>query len=83
MIFDGQSSTFFTFLFEKVGIEKVKELVQAINNEDVEARDFIARPDMLGDDYGNIEEEWIGWVQDLKPVPPSFPTGVPQAKAGN
>ncbi len=72
MIFDGQSSTFFTFLLEKVGIEKVRELIRAINNEDVEARDFIARPDMLGDDYGKIEEEWIEWVGKLKPQGESF-----------
>jgi len=71
MIFDGQSSTFFAFLLEKVGIAKVRELIQAVN-KDVEARDFIARPDMLGDDYGKIEEEWIEWVGKLKPQMESF-----------
>ena len=68
MIFDGQSSTFFTFLIEKVGIQKVRELIQAVQ-ENVEGRDFVARSDVLGDDYNKIEEEWIGWVQDLKPQP--------------
>ena len=71
MIFDGQSSTFFTFLLEKVGIEKVKELIQAVQ-EDIVARDFIARSDMLGDDYGKIEQEWIEWVGKLKPQRESF-----------
>ncbi|MBN2320235.1 MAG: hypothetical protein JXR49_14215 [Acidobacteria bacterium] len=71
MIFDGQSSTFFAFLLEKLGIEKVKELIQAVR-EDVEGRDFIARPDMLGDDYAKIEEEWIEWVGNLKPQRESF-----------
>ena len=71
MIFDGQSSTFFAFLLEKVGIEKVRELIQAVQ-EDVEGRDFIAREDMLGDDYGKIEEEWIEWVGKQKPIRESF-----------
>ena len=71
MIFDGQSSTFFAFLLEKVGIEKVRELIKAVQG-DVEGRDFIARADMLGDDYGKIEGEWIEWVGNLKPQRESF-----------
>lgn len=82
MIFDGQSSTFFAFLLEKVGIEKVRELIQAVH-EGIEGRDFVARPDMLGDDYNTIEEEWMAWVQDLKPQP-KFPRGgMPPKKEAN
>ncbi|MBN2243164.1 MAG: hypothetical protein JW793_10775 [Acidobacteria bacterium] len=72
MLFDGQSSTFFAFLLEKVGVEKVRELIQSVQ-QGVEGRDFVARPDMLGDDYGKIEEEWIEWVGNIKP--PAEPTG--------
>ncbi len=80
MIFDGQSSTFFAFLLEKVGIEKARELINAVQ-EGVEGRDFIAREDVLGGDYRIIEEEWIEWVQKLEPPPPQFPgSGMPNAK---
>jgi len=79
MIFDGQSSTFFAFLLEKVGIEKVRELISIVQ-EDVEARDFIAGSDMLGDDFRNIENEWIVWVEDQTPQPPFPESGMPKTK---
>jgi hypothetical protein len=78
MLFDGQASTFFAFLLEKVGVEKVKELIQAVQ-QGVEGRDYVARPDMLGDDYGKIEDEWIEWVGTLKPQT-EFPGGNPSPK---
>ena len=71
MIFDGQSSTFFTFLLEKVGIEKVRELIQAVQ-KGVEGRDFVSKPDMLGDDFGKTEDEWIEFVGNLKPQSEPF-----------
>ena len=79
MLFDGESSTFFAFLLEKVGTEKIRELISAVQ-ENVEGRDFIARPDMLGDDYAEIEKEWLVWVQDLKTQPEFSRPGTPQAK---
>jgi hypothetical protein len=71
MLFDGQSSTFFAFLLQKVGIEKVKELIKAVQGG-IEGRNFIARPDMLGDDFGKIEDEWIEFVENLKPQRETF-----------
>ncbi len=71
MLFDGQSSTFFAFLLQKVGIEKVKELIKAVQGG-IEGRNFIARPDMLGDDFGKIEDEWIEFVETLKPQRETF-----------
>jgi len=82
MIFDGQSSTFFAFLLEKVGMEKIRELIDAIQ-AGTEGRDFIARSDMLGDDYGEIEEEWLEWAQDLKTEPAFLRSGMPRAKEDN
>ena len=64
MLFDGQSSTFFRYLMEKVGVEKVKELIQAAR-EGTESRDFIARPEVLGSDFEQIERDWAGWVATL------------------
>jgi hypothetical protein len=71
MLFDGQSSTFFTFLLEKVGIEKVRDLIKAVQGG-IEGRDVVARPDMLGDDFGKIEDEWIEFVEKLKPQRETF-----------
>jgi|GEM_PF-694001 len=80
MIFDGQASTFFTFLLEKVGIEKIRELINAVRNG-TEGRDFIARPDMLGDDFRRIEQQWTEYVQNLTPPQPAFPgSGMPKTK---
>ena len=79
MIFDGQSSTFFSFLLEKVGIEKIRELISAVQSG-TEGRDFIARPDMLGNDYRRIEEEWLEWVQNHKPQPESPRSDMPKTK---
>ena len=73
MLFDGQSSTFFAFMLEKLGMEKVRELIRAVNDK-VEGRDFLARSDMLGEDYGQTEQAWIDWVQAQppEPAPPDF-----------
>lgn len=85
MIFDGQSSTFFAFLLEKVGLEKMKALIATVRGDKTgtKAREYVTRPDMLGDDYMKIEEQWIDWVQNLQ-TEPAFPrSGAPQAKQGN
>ncbi len=66
MLFDGQSSTFFYFLMEKAGVEKVRELIRTAR-DGTESRDYIERPDVLGDDFAKIEEEWAAWVKTLKP----------------
>ncbi|NLT33019.1 MAG: hypothetical protein GXX81_06240 [Acidobacteria bacterium] len=65
MLFDGQSSTFFFFLIEKVGIEKVRELIR-LTREGMESREYLERPEVLGGDFGKIEEEWAAWVKALR-----------------
>jgi hypothetical protein len=62
MLFDGQSSTFFAYLMEKAGIEKVRELIQYVR-EDKESRDFIVKTDVLGPDFVKIEADWAAWVK--------------------
>lgn len=65
MLFDGQASTFFAYLIDKAGIEKVKQLVkQAVEGK--ESRAFVTQMDVLGPDFSKIEEAWAGWVKNLK-----------------
>jgi hypothetical protein len=65
MLFDGQASTFFAYMIDKVGIEKVKQLVKyAVEGK--ESREFILQADVLGPDFSKIEENWAAWVKTLK-----------------
>jgi len=65
MLFDAQAGTLFAYLIEKIGIDKVKQLVkQAVEGK--ESRDFIIQPDVLGPDFEKIEEDWVGWVKNIK-----------------
>jgi len=77
MLFDAQAGTFFAYLYEKIGLEKIKELIrQAIEGK--ESREFIMKPDVLGPDIGKIEEDWAAWVKAQKPERPAGPK--PEAK---
>lgn len=66
MLFDLQSGTFFQYLLEKVGVEKVKTLIKQAN-EGGELWESVTQPDMLGSDLERIEEDWISWVQARDP----------------
>lgn len=66
MLFDAQSSTFFWYAMERLGIEKVKEMIRQAE-EGKESREFITRPDVFGSDFGKIEEGWAAWIKTLKP----------------
>jgi hypothetical protein len=65
MLFDGQASTLFSYLIEKVGIEKVKQLIKQAQ-EGKESREFITQPEVFGPDFEKIEEDWAAWVKTLK-----------------
>jgi len=69
MLFDGQASTFFSYLVEKVGIEKVKELIQS-GRDGKPSTPFIMQPEVLGASIEKIEEAWLAWVKTLKPEQP-------------
>ena len=75
MLFDPQSATFFSFMLQKFGLEKMKELVKEAR-EGKESREFITRRDVLGPDFEKIESEWVDWIKTQKPErtfePPSF-----------
>jgi hypothetical protein len=62
MLFDNQSGTFFCYMLEKVGIEKMRTLVKQVQDGE-ESLDFITRSDVLGPDMQSIEENWIQWIQ--------------------
>ncbi len=66
MLFDGQAATFFLFMIEKTGIEKVKALIRQ-TLEGKESREFISRTDVLGSDFEKIESDWSNWVKAQKP----------------
>jgi hypothetical protein len=65
MLFDSQASTFFFYMIEKLGIDKVKQLVKQAQ-EGKESREFVIQPDVLGSNFAKIEEDWASWVKTLK-----------------
>jgi hypothetical protein len=69
MLFDGQSATFFAYLAGKAGIEKVRELVKQAR-EGKESREYVCQPNVLGSDFGKIEEDWVAWVKTQKAPEP-------------
>ncbi|MDM7997193.1 MAG: hypothetical protein QUT30_16095 [Acidobacteriota bacterium] len=72
MLFDGQASTFFCFIFEKIGLEKIRELIKEAR-EGKESRDYLGRTDVLGTDFQKIETDWAAWVKAQKAEMPVRP----------
>lgn len=70
MLFDGQSSTFFSYMIDKVGIEKVRELIKQVQ-EGKESREYVSKADVFGPDFEKIEEDWAAWVKAQKSTEPS------------
>jgi hypothetical protein len=71
MLFDGQSSSFFSFMLERVGMDKIKELIKEVL-DGKESREYISKPDVLGPDFEKIEADWVAWVKSQKPPEESF-----------
>jgi hypothetical protein len=71
MTFDAQAALFFSYLSQKVGLEKTKELVQW-NREGKPSREFLTRADVLGPDLEKIEEDWQEWVKQQKVEGPNM-----------
>ncbi|MBZ5498351.1 MAG: hypothetical protein LAP85_18275 [Acidobacteriia bacterium] len=64
MLFDGQAATFFNYLIEKVGVDKVKEVVQ----QNVKGKEsLLVVQGFLGNDFDQIERDWQTWVKAQKP----------------
>lgn len=72
MMFDGQAASFFAYLAEKAGIDKVKELVTAAR-EQKDPLEVVKSIPAIGTDFDTVEEEWITWLKAQKPEPgPEF-----------
>ena len=72
MLFDGQASTFFAYMLERAGTDKMRELIGQVR-EGKESRDYIAKPDVLGPDFQKIEADWAAWVKTQKAEEPIRP----------
>jgi hypothetical protein len=65
MLFDGQASTLFAYMIEKLGVEKVKVLVkQAVEGK--ESREFFVQPDVFGSNFAKTEADWAEYAKALK-----------------
>jgi hypothetical protein len=71
MTFDAQAALFFSYLVQKAGLEKTKELVQW-NREGKSSREFLTRADLLGPDLEKIETDWQEWVKQQKVEGPNI-----------
>ncbi len=72
MMFDGQAAAFFTYLVEKAGIDKVKEVVR-VALQDKDTAEAVKAIPTIGADLDKVEEDWTGWVKTQKPEPgPEF-----------
>jgi hypothetical protein len=72
MLFDGQASTFFAYMLEKAGTDRMRELIKQVG-EGKESRDYIAKPDVLGSDFAKIEADWAAWIKARKAEEPIRP----------
>ncbi len=71
MTFDAQAALFFSYVVQKAGLEKAKELVQW-NREGKPSREFLARAEVLGSDLEKIEHDWLEWVKQQKMEGPNM-----------
>ena len=69
MMFDSQAASLFSFLLQKVGLEKTKSIVKA-NLAGKDSAQVIATADMLGTDWDKIEKDWQTWVKEQKSAGP-------------
>jgi hypothetical protein len=69
MLFDGQASTFFAYLVDKIGLEKVKKLIKEAQGEK-SSYEYLTQADVFGTGYTKVENDWTGWVK-AQQAPPS------------
>lgn len=69
LTFDSQAASFFSFIIEKLGIEKAKAVIEA-NLQGILTRDTLSLPDSLGPDMDQIENRWREWVKLQKTEEP-------------
>ncbi len=69
MTFDAQAASFFSYILQKLGTEKIKMMIRA-NLEKKETSELLAAKDMLGADWEKTEKEWQSWVREQKAAGP-------------
>ena len=69
-LFDGQASTFFAYLVDKIGLEKVKKLIKEVQ-EDKSCYEYLTQADVFGNGYAKVEDDWTSWVKTLQAPPGS------------
>jgi hypothetical protein len=68
MLFDGQASTFFAYLIEKIGMDKVKGMINQVQGGK-QCWDYLVQDSVLGNNFQKIEEDWINWVKAQQAQP--------------
>ena len=66
MLFDTESESFFLYLIEKVGTEKVSSLVKKAEKGE-EVWKLLSEPDMLGTDLEKMDGDWVSWIRAQNP----------------
>lgn len=69
MLFDTQAATVFQFLQERLGKDKMVQLVRA-NREGKEVPEILQQPGFLGSAFEQLEQNWDAWVKTQKPRGP-------------
>lgn len=69
MAFDSQAASFFSFIVQKMGVQKVRSLVQS-NLDGKDTLQILAGGDFLGSDMEKVEKDWREWVKSQKPEEP-------------
>jgi hypothetical protein len=65
MMFDAEASSFFSYLIEKAGVEKVKEIVsQCVDTKD--SLDVLTQSGAVDKDIEKVEQDWQSWFKDQK-----------------
>jgi hypothetical protein len=67
MMFDAQAATFFSHLIDKLGLDRVKEIVR-LNLAGEDIQELLELEEYLGSDYESVETEWSEWVKRQKGV---------------
>ncbi len=71
MIFDSQATSLFSYSIQKLGLEKVKAVIES-NLQGKLTREILSQPDFLGSDMDKIETDWRAWVKSQKPEEPAM-----------
>jgi hypothetical protein len=82
LLFDAEASSFFSYIIEKLGVEKCRAVVLA-NREKKDTREILLQKDMFGSEIETLEKDWQTWVKAQKPeVPAMMKFMTPEVKPG-